>query len=99
MRPRHFYRGIEARLQSGPASSVRFNEAPAFLPGNSLRGSIYLAARAVGFNEAPAFLPGNRSDRQLAWLTVRRASMRPRHFYRGIAVSDAQAAGDAAMLQ
>ncbi len=37
-----------------------FNEAPAFLPGNSSRcGPSRLPAPR--FNEAPAFLPGNRS--------------------------------------
>ncbi len=38
------------------------------------------------FNEAPAFLPGNRAHERRQGGKPSFASMRPRHFYRGIAV-------------
>ncbi len=38
----------------------------------------------VGFNEAPAFLPGNSDQAFQPIRPVGGASMRPRHFYRGI---------------
>ncbi len=38
----------------------------------------------IGFNEAPAFLPGNSQQKQARQIQPPNASMRPRHFYRGI---------------
>ncbi len=37
MRPRHFYRGIDSGSLYALTNRHRFNEAPAFLPGNSAR--------------------------------------------------------------
>ena len=84
MRPRHFGRGIS----TFPARTLRrylgrFNEAAAFRPRN--RGSAESGdAGRCSFNEAAAFRPRNRASRMLVERHAARASMRPRHFGRGI---------------
>ncbi len=91
MRPRHFSRGVRASTCSRAAMSPCFNEAPAFQPGSACwpRAGLFRARRC--FNEAPAFQPGSGEQEDPPPSLRHSASMRPRHFSRGVAAGDGHA--------
>ena len=83
MRPRHVCRGNREVALLKAKDSLRFNEAPACLPGKCLDEILQRILRKHGFNEAPACLPGKCRPGPRCRLVGERASMRPRHVCRG----------------
>ncbi len=84
MRPRHFYRGIEDGTSTGCEIVLGFNEAPAFLPGNSLFCATFRGVIISASMRPRHFYRGIGPGRLGRKHKHKHASMRPRHFYRGI---------------
>ena len=58
MRPRRLCRGERGESRAGGADDLRFNEAPAILPGRADGVLQFTRHPTRSFNEAPAILPG-----------------------------------------